>query len=435
MEAVIQKALRHIEGSRSGLTGRRTVVDQAVEHEFVLADRLDRELVGVLEALLDVVGAERRELACHLDMLLPEHQDIGIRAQNHAEIAHERRHLSGRSLAIAHNVETAVFELLHARHRQELDEPLGHADRTGTGTASAVRGGEGLVEVEMHDVEAHVAGTDHAQQRVHVGAVVVEQAAAFVNERRDLLDILLEQAERVGVGHHDARDIGAEQRLKGLDVHQTVRTGLHLNYLQAANRRRSGIGAVGAVGDDHLRAGKVAAVHVVAAHDHKAGELAVGAGAGVQREVLHAGDGGESLVHLVVDLERTLHRRLVLQGVEPLEGGHGGYLLIDLGVVLHRAAAQRVEAGVNSEVHLGEVGVVARHVDLADLGKAGGLGTLQSCGDSLSGTSALGKGIGRAAFFRKFENKSVVVLHSLALLYNCDERVNFFFTSLLGHAE
>ena len=63
----------------------------------------------------------------------------------------------------------------------------------------------------MHNVEAHVAGTDSAQKRVHIGTVVVEKAAAFVHERSDLLDILLEQSESVGVRHHNAGDVGAEK--------------------------------------------------------------------------------------------------------------------------------------------------------------------------------------------------------------------------------
>ena len=48
VETVVQQALRHIEGGRSWLAGRAAVVDQPVEHEFVFADRRNREFVSVL---------------------------------------------------------------------------------------------------------------------------------------------------------------------------------------------------------------------------------------------------------------------------------------------------------------------------------------------------------------------------------------------------
>ena len=69
------------------------------------------------------------------------------------------------------------------------------------------------MQVQVHDVEAHVPGTDHAHERVHVGAVIVQQAAGGVNQRSNGLDLCLEQAQRVGVGHHDAGYIVREQRL------------------------------------------------------------------------------------------------------------------------------------------------------------------------------------------------------------------------------
>ena len=61
---------------------------------------------------------------------------------------------------------------------------------------------EGLVEVDVHDVEAHVAGSGDAEHRVEVGAVVVEQGACLVDHLGDGRDVFLEHADRVGVCHH-----------------------------------------------------------------------------------------------------------------------------------------------------------------------------------------------------------------------------------------
>ena len=65
-----------------------------------------------------------------------------------------------------------------------------------------MRGGKGLVQVVVHHIEAEVAGTDDAGERVHVCAVPVNQPAAISRQLHHLLDVFLEQAQRVGVGDH-----------------------------------------------------------------------------------------------------------------------------------------------------------------------------------------------------------------------------------------
>ena len=70
----------------------------------------------------------------------------------------------------------AVFFHQH-RHGQERLENLLHGYRAGPGSAAAVRRRKCLVQVEVHHVDAHVAGAGDADERVHVGAVHVEQRA------------------------------------------------------------------------------------------------------------------------------------------------------------------------------------------------------------------------------------------------------------------
>src|SRR5207253_3734032 len=68
------------------------------------------------------------------------------------------------------------------RHRQERFERLPDTDRTRTGTAPAVGRREGLVEVEVDDVEVHPAGGRPAEDRVEVRAVVVQEAARGMDD-------------------------------------------------------------------------------------------------------------------------------------------------------------------------------------------------------------------------------------------------------------
>ena len=45
-----------------------------------------------------------------------------------------------------------------------------------------MRGSEGLVQIHVQNVEAHVAGFDLAEDGIEVGAIVVQQTARFVHD-------------------------------------------------------------------------------------------------------------------------------------------------------------------------------------------------------------------------------------------------------------
>ena len=66
-----------------------SVIDKAVEDELMLANRRNRKLVAILEALLDIVRRHCRKLAGQTDVLAAEHQDIAACPQNHTEITHK----------------------------------------------------------------------------------------------------------------------------------------------------------------------------------------------------------------------------------------------------------------------------------------------------------------------------------------------------------
>ena len=68
---------------------------------------------------------------------------------------------------------------------------------------------EGLVEVDVHDVEAEVAGLHLADDGVEVRAVAVHQGAVAVYHLGDLDDVAVEEAEGAGLGDHEGGDGGA----------------------------------------------------------------------------------------------------------------------------------------------------------------------------------------------------------------------------------
>ena len=67
---------------------------------------------------------------------------------------------------------------------------------------------EGLVQVDVHHVEAHVAWTTSAQHRVQISAIIVHQAATVVDKFRNLGNTRLEKSEGIGIGHHHGSDVG-----------------------------------------------------------------------------------------------------------------------------------------------------------------------------------------------------------------------------------
>ena len=191
------------------------------------------------------------------------------------------------------------------RQGQKRREGLLHRDRAGARAAAAVRGGEGLVEVVLHDIEAHVAGPGHAEQRVHVGAVAVDQSPLRVDDRGDLGHVALEQPQGVRVRDHDGGDVLVHGRGHGLGVEAAVRAGGELDRPVAVERRGSRVGPVGGVGDEHLLA-RVAPRLVVGADHHEAAQLALGAGGRREGGGVHAGDLGQGPLKPMHQLERAL---------------------------------------------------------------------------------------------------------------------------------
>ncbi len=116
---------------------------------------------------------------------------------------------------------------------EERLEDLLAGDGAGARAAAAVRGGEGLVQVEVHDVDAEVAGAGLADERVHVGAVHVEQRALGVEDVGDLVDLGLEDADGGGVGEHERGGVFVDHALEFGDVDHALRVGLEVGDLVA----------------------------------------------------------------------------------------------------------------------------------------------------------------------------------------------------------
>ena len=193
-----------------------------------------------------------------------------------------------------------------------------------------------------------------------------------MHEACDFRNLLFKDTQRVRVRHHHAGDVVAKKRFEVFHVNRSVGRALHLYDLQTADGGRGRIGAVSRVGHDDLCAACVAPFHVVRTYHHEARQFAVSSGVGVQGEAAQSGNFRQGFLHLVVEFQRALAERGILCGVNLRKSRQCGQLLVDFRIILHRAAAQGVEARVHAEVVARHIRVVSHHGQFVRFRQFGG---------------------------------------------------------------
>ena len=79
------------------------------------------------------------------------------------------------------------------------------------------------------------------------------------------------------------------------------------------------------------------------------------------------------------------------QRMDLREAGKTGDHFVDLGIVFHRARAERIKLAFDGEIALRQAGEMAQHFKLAQLGKAGDIAAQQSGGNGVLDSSRLGR--------------------------------------------
>ena len=161
------------------------------------------------------------------------------------------------------------------------------ADRSHAGTAAAMRNTERLVQVEMADVGAVIAGPRQPELRVHVGAVEIDLSAVAVHDIANLAYMLLEHAVGRGIGDHDRGEIvGVLRRLGAqiIDVDIAARVAGDHHDLHAGHAGGGRIGAVRRGGDQTHLAMRLIARGMIAADRQQPRIFALRAGIRLQRD-------------------------------------------------------------------------------------------------------------------------------------------------------
>ena len=201
-----------------------------------------------------------------------------------------------------------------------------------------------------------------------------------MEDPRHLLDPLVEQAERGRVREHEARRALVDLSAEVIEVEVPARIGLDAFELIARHRHARRIRAVRRVrGDD--RVALLAAIGEVRAHEHEPGQLSLRACRRLQRHGREARDLGEDPLQVPHELERALRVLVVGVRMQVAEAGKRCEPLVHARVVLHRAGAERIEAGVDAERAIGERREVADDLRLGELGQPGRARAAQRVGN------------------------------------------------------
>src|SRR6185312_4305587 len=152
-------------------------VDDALVRHAPLLPLVDDGVVGV-EPVGDVIGVQDGDLRGPREAPRAHHPDVGPGNEQDAGASPGRRR---------DGTGAAGLRVRQRVSGQERRQVRGDADRSHAGAAAAVRDAEGLVQVDVADVGADVAGAAEADLRVQVGAVHVDLAAVLVDDGADLL--------------------------------------------------------------------------------------------------------------------------------------------------------------------------------------------------------------------------------------------------------
>ena len=227
------------------------------------------------------------------------------------------------------------------------------------------------MQVDVHGVDAEVARPHLADDGVEVRAVAVEIRPDLVQRLRDLDDLRLEQAAGVRVRQHDRRDVGSEQRAHVVDMDPAIVPDRHRLYGEADQRRGRRIGAVRRIRHQHRPARIALALGGDRRLDrHHAEKLAMGAGLRRERNGRHGGQRREIAGELAHELERALQGRDRLQGMNVADARQPRHALVEAGIVLHGAGAERKQPGVDAEVLLRQAHVMPHGLGLGEPGQA-----------------------------------------------------------------
>ncbi len=210
-----------------------------------------------------------------------------------------------------------------------------------------------------------------AHERVGVGAVVIHQAARGVHRVGDLFDVVFEEAQRVGVGHHADGGVGTDRRLDFVDRDAAARVGFQRDDVitrpspprpgscRARYRARSRSGA--------WRAAPICLKYALAISSAVSSACAPAAGLSENAAMPNSDARLRSSSHMTASAPCA--NVVGRERVQIAKRRQVRHRIVDARVVLHRARAQRIEPQVDRERLLREPREMAVDVEFGVVGQ------------------------------------------------------------------
>src|SRR5258705_159529 len=294
----------------------------------------------------DVIGIENRDLGGARQACAAHHQNVDVGdGQDRGRAERRRRYRPDRRrLCVGHGM-AGCRMIWQERRQMGLD-----ANRSHAGAAAAVRNAERLMQIEMADIGAVIAGPRQPDLRIHVGAVEINLSAMLVDDVANVADVLLEHAVGRGIGDHDGGEVfrmlfGPDAQI--IDVGVAARVGGDHHDLHAGHAGGSRIGAVRRRRDQADLSMRFAARGVIGADRQQPGIFALRTRIGLQRDRVIACDVAQpffqALEQRVIAVGLLAWRERVQRG----EFGPGQRNHLGGSVELHGAGAQRNHRAVD----------------------------------------------------------------------------------------
>ena len=319
------------------------------KNELVLAGPIVGKVEAPLQALLEVICIQYGQLAHPGQAVTAHGKKVGIGLNHYGHISVESGQTTNRVGPVIFKM-ISVGPLHDIGYGQERQEGVGDQHRSRAGSPSPMGCGKGFMEIEMHHVETHVSGAYLPHDGIEIGAIVVQKTAGAMDCFGNLQDVLFEQPKGVGVGQHDTGQGFIEMILHAVKGDQAPAVGADLHHLKTRQVGGGRVCAVGRVRNQHLGSTSLSPLLKVGLEELHPRELPLSSGEGLQGTPGHTCDLAQPNEQLVHQGQDSLSAFFRLQGMKTNKGFKGGHLFVDLGVVLHSAGAQGIEAQIHTVV-------------------------------------------------------------------------------------
>ena len=225
------------------------------------------------------------------------------------------------------------------------------------------------MQVDVHGIDAQVAGPDAANDGVEICAVAINITARCMHGVRNRPHVAFKQAARVGVGNHHASDVRAKAGFQRFEINTAFGCCWDILDIISGERCRSGVCTMRTFWAQDNRSGITARGQCGTDSQYPA-KLAMRARFGRHRHRFHAGKRHEPMRKLVNNRKRALHSFHRLQRMHIRETSHPRDFFVQPRVVLHCAATQREETKVDGVILAAEAGVMAHCFWFGQTGQA-----------------------------------------------------------------